>query len=1217
MMEQEEWEEDWKTAKGGNPAGRFLKREVKGALGSLVRRGAGRLFRRKALAVLCVLLVLAAGVSGAYEYYLEERGSLCMFSLDPEESNPNRREDGLLKAVALTENQALIEAWYRYQACDSHRKCFVDAAGTLHTLQFLNREECGDFTMLRDLFQKEDLFYLSPQFLKIADERLHREEFYYPENLVKPVYAKVLPKKDQPDKRYITALPLVDDGSDAAKALREGTALYAPEEPEASEEEKPEKGSGALLAESKHFARKAEGERTYRETDRKEPGVWDYGLGSLLQYEAMEKQQVIDCAFTYVEVHLHEVGSDGETHCNKEVVRIPVEESDTQASLSGKIAALNTGRKKVAAAPDASVLRAITAHGSNHRIPMKVEASDERFLKGPYQNPTLEAAFGNRGKTHYPIRVPVLTAAATFSGNLRYTYTPETTRRELAVKEGEGSFFEALEEDCTALPANGEVSCIGRALFAGRRGEIVTTAPGSVPEETAVPVGLRYYESFTDRYRAYVPQGVRTDMQFQKRMHEKQDGPYEGRLDADGDGVLTHLDVILNLGFLRPKGGISYTGAEDLGYLPGGRECEEDLYRSMGLTRDRAGDELLLAKVIASEAGPNKLDQLMVASVVMNRIYDARFPDTMMGVLTAPGQYESFTNGRIGRMHPTEEMRSSARAVMDGAFSVPSNVLFQKAGKEGQVYAVVVNGAGFYTHIYSIPRGDFRTAQTDRFGRTAPPAGNLPGMAAALCAKDRAEGIGQAGGGVLKPAPEGNPDAEMHGEEPLYELTPFQMSQAMDTLSALLNPNRPPGLLGTLASFPSEVLQTSESEIRGFFDWIRSFWAESPKGTSDDCFYFRHVIAKEEQEEVVLQTLTFLNRKAYSDLAKEVDLTKPQFYFLGKEGAVGTGSAESIPADGYFFGVETTVSGLVSPTDRYYPVLRAWKETTGFVLLALPPETEVKSVGNGRVEGLSKKEDGSFSLTLSVFVKGRCYQVTYGNLSRVLVKRGDAVTGGLPVGLSGGDGLRFSLTVDGIRTDPMTVFYQAGGGGEAAFVNLLNERGFVDFGKKEALERSLQQANDSSSFRGGDTANALSYLRLDSRHRNFLSRYVGECTWWAYGRGRAYAESKNTAYPMHRGYGNGGDYYDRVQQYGDYRVGKRPRAGSWICWQKPGGYGHVAFVEAVEKDGSIWISESYRRVWDRHDGHGIRLRKIEGPGYVYSASYRLRGFIYLDLPLDS
>lgn len=81
----------------------------------------------------------------------------------------------------------------------------------------------------------------------------------------------------------------------------------------------------------------------------------------------------------------------------------------------------------------------------------------------------------------------------------------------------------------------------------------------------------------------------------------------------------------------------------------------------------------------------------------------------------------------------------------------------------------------------------------------------------------------------------------------------------------------------------------------------------------------------------------------------------------------------------------------------------------------------------------------------------------------------------------------------------------------------------------------------------------------------------GQCTWYVYNR-LAYLGAPIKQYLM----GNGGEWGYYGRSYG-YSVTKTPKAGTAVSFKYGQGsgsvYGHVAFVEAVYADGSIFVSE--------------------------------------------
>ena len=101
-------------------------------------------------------------------------------------------------------------------------------------------------------------------------------------------------------------------------------------------------------------------------------------------------------------------------------------------------------------------------------------------------------------------------------------------------------------------------------------------------------------------------------------------------------------------------------------------------------------DELeMLALVIYQEAGGNGCSdetRLMVGSVVMNRVADSRFPDTLYGVLTQRAQYgrlhwtglvwpERASNS--GEAHAVMRAYECAERILQGERVLPSDVIWQ------------------------------------------------------------------------------------------------------------------------------------------------------------------------------------------------------------------------------------------------------------------------------------------------------------------------------------------------------------------------------------------------------------------------------------------------------------------------------------------------------------------------------------------------------------
>lgn len=115
-------------------------------------------------------------------------------------------------------------------------------------------------------------------------------------------------------------------------------------------------------------------------------------------------------------------------------------------------------------------------------------------------------------------------------------------------------------------------------------------------------------------------------------------------------------------------------------------------------------DELFcMAAVIYNEAGADACSdehRALVGYVVLNRVNDSRYPNSIRGVLEQRGQYLGMGNGvefakrytNPGEKHAVERAYRIAREVLENRnnIPIPENVVFQAEFKQG---------AGVYKHI--------------------------------------------------------------------------------------------------------------------------------------------------------------------------------------------------------------------------------------------------------------------------------------------------------------------------------------------------------------------------------------------------------------------------------------------------------------------------------------------------------------------------------------
>ena len=105
-------------------------------------------------------------------------------------------------------------------------------------------------------------------------------------------------------------------------------------------------------------------------------------------------------------------------------------------------------------------------------------------------------------------------------------------------------------------------------------------------------------------------------------------------------------------------------------------------------TGEAETDTERLACAIYNEAGGDMCSdecRVNVGDVILNRRDDPRFPDTIEGVLTAPGQYGRFS--RTGIVWPERAQKPEEAAAVERAWRIAEALL---AGEHGEMY-----GAGY------------------------------------------------------------------------------------------------------------------------------------------------------------------------------------------------------------------------------------------------------------------------------------------------------------------------------------------------------------------------------------------------------------------------------------------------------------------------------------------------------------------------------------------
>lgn len=121
------------------------------------------------------------------------------------------------------------------------------------------------------------------------------------------------------------------------------------------------------------------------------------------------------------------------------------------------------------------------------------------------------------------------------------------------------------------------------------------------------------------------------------------------------------------------------------------------LSQNQGAVPASVSDVTLLAALIQAEAGNQPYEgKLAVGAVVMNRVRSGAYPNTIIGVITAPGQFPPATNGTVAAIvarGPSSSCMQAAEAAVAGQTTVGGALHF---GRVGKAAGVVIGNHVFY-----------------------------------------------------------------------------------------------------------------------------------------------------------------------------------------------------------------------------------------------------------------------------------------------------------------------------------------------------------------------------------------------------------------------------------------------------------------------------------------------------------------------------------------
>lgn len=121
------------------------------------------------------------------------------------------------------------------------------------------------------------------------------------------------------------------------------------------------------------------------------------------------------------------------------------------------------------------------------------------------------------------------------------------------------------------------------------------------------------------------------------------------------------------------------------------------LSKNRGAVPTSVSDVTILAALIQAEAGNQPYEgKLAVGAVVMNRVRSGGYPNSIIEVITAPGQVPPATNGTVAAIAargPSSSCMQAAQAAVDGQTTVGGALHF---GRVGKAAGVVIGNHVFY-----------------------------------------------------------------------------------------------------------------------------------------------------------------------------------------------------------------------------------------------------------------------------------------------------------------------------------------------------------------------------------------------------------------------------------------------------------------------------------------------------------------------------------------